>query len=328
MDPIQEAMTTLRKQYGPGVVMRHGDEPEEGYEVISTGSYSLDLALGIGGLPRGRIVELFGPESSGKSTISLHVIAEAQKQGLKCLYVDVEHAFDAGYARAIGVNTDDLYISQPDSGEQALEVMDMFVRTGEMAVVVLDSVASLVPKAELEGDMGDAHVGLQARLMGQGLRKITANVSKSKTLVIFVNQLREKVGGFSRFGTPEITPGGRALKFFSSVRLKVKIKEMLKDGGGRRTVVEVVKNKCSLPSGTAEFSVVWGRGIDRESELIDVGETLGVIAKSGSWYHFGGQQLGQGRDKAGEFVFADPQLHADIESEIKKALGQMARQGQ
>jgi recombination protein RecA len=291
-------------------------------EVIPTGALALDVALGVGGLPRGRIVEIFGPESSGKSTLAMHVVAEAQRNGGACAYIDAEHAMDPVYARAIGVNIDELLISQPDTGEQGLEIADMLVRSGALDVIVVDSVAALVPRAEIEGEMGDSHVGLQARLMSQALRKLTANLNRSKTIAVFINQLREKIGVM--FGSPETTPGGRALKFYSSVRLDIRRIESLKDGAevvGNRTRVKVVKNKVAPPFKQAEFDIMYGKGISREGSVIDLGVDLGIIKKSGAWFTYEGEQLGQGREKAKEFLAASPELMVEITDKVMRKAG-------
>ena len=289
---------------------------------ISTGALALDLALGIGGLPRGRVVEIFGPESSGKSTLAMHVVAEAQRNGGVCAYIDAEHAMDPVYAAAIGVNVDDLYISQPDTGEQALEIADMLIRSGALDVIVIDSVAALVPKAEIEGEMGDAHVGLQARLMSQALRKLTANLNRSRTICIFINQLREKIGVM--FGSPETTPGGRALKFYSSVRLDIRRIESIKDGAevtGNRTRVKVVKNKCAPPFKMAEFDIMYGKGISREGSLLDVAVDLGIVKKSGAWFTYEGEQLGQGRENAKQFLSENLDMTVELMEKIKVLAG-------
>jgi recombination protein RecA len=322
---LEAALSQIEKQFGKGSVMRMGEHTGMGIEVISTGAMALDLALGIGGLPRGRIIELFGPESSGKSTLALHVVAEAQRNGGICVYIDAEHALDPVYAKAIGVDVDELLISQPDTGEQALEIADMLIRSGAMDVIVIDSVAALVPRAELEGDMGDTHVGLQARLMSQALRKLTGTLSKSSTIALFINQLREKVGVI--YGSPEITPGGRALKFYSSVRLDIRRLESIKDGAeiiGNRTRVKVVKNKCAPPFRMAEFDIVYGRGISREGSVLDVAVDLGIAKKSGAWYTYEGEQLGQGRENAKQFLRESPELMVELHQRIRSLVAEKA----
>ena len=319
---LDMALGQIEKQFGKGSIMRMGENLHMNIEAIPTGALALDLALGIGGLPRGRIVEIFGPESSGKST--LHVVAEAQRNGGICAYVDAEHAMDPVYAKAIGVNIDDLLISQPDTGEQALEISDMLIRSGALDVLVIDSVAALTPRAEIEGEMGDSHVGLQARLMSQALRKLTGTLSKSRTIAIFINQLREKIGVM--YGSPEVTPGGRALKFYSSVRLDIRRIETIKDGAdqvGNRTRVKVVKNKCSPPFKQAEFDITFGRGISREGSLLDVGVELGFIKKSGAWFTYEGEQLGQGRENVKTFLIENPQLMAEIDERIRQHLAEL-----
>ncbi len=312
----------IEKQFGKGAIMRLGERGNVGVESISTGALALDLALGIGGLPRGRIVEIFGPESSGKSTLATHVVAEAQRNGGVCAYIDAEHAMDPVYASAIGVNVDDLLISQPDTGEQALEIADMLIRSGALDVLVVDSVAALVPRAEIEGEMGDSHMGLQARLMSQALRKLTGNLNKSRTIAIFINQLREKIGIV--FGNPETTPGGRALKFYSSVRLDIRRIEAIKDGTeviGNRTRVKVVKNKVSAPFRQAEFDIMYGRGISTEGSLLDVGVDLGIVKKSGAWFTYEGEQLGQGRENSKQFLTENLELMVEISEKIRQASG-------
>ena len=319
---LEMAIAQIEKTYGKGSIMRLGDETGRmNVEVIPTGALSLDLALGIGGLPRGRIVEIYGPESSGKSTLALHVVAEAQRQGGVAAYIDAEHALDPTYARAIGVDIDQLLISQPDTGEQALEIADMLVRSGGIDVLVVDSVAALVPKAELEGDMGDAHVGLQARLMSQALRKLTANLNKSRALAIFINQLREKIGVM--FGSPETTPGGRALKFYASIRLDVRRVESIKDGAevvGNRVKVKVAKNKCAPPFRTAEFDLMYGTGISREGSLLDVALELGLVKKSGSWFTYDTVQLGQGRENAKKFLAENVDIALELADKIRERI--------
>ena len=315
-------MGQIEKQFGKGAIMRMGENSHMQIEAISTGTLSLDLALGIGGLPRGRIVELFGPESSGKSTLAMHVVAEAQRNGGICAYIDAEHAMDPIYAKAIGVNVDDLLISQPDTGEQALEITDMLIRSGALDVVVIDSVAALTPRAEIEGEMGDAHVGLQARLMSQALRKLTATLSKSNTIAIFINQLREKIGVM--FGSPEVTPGGRALKFYSSIRLDIRRIESIKDGAeiiGNRTRVKVVKNKCAAPFKQCEFDIMYNKGISREGSLLDVATELGIVRKSGAWYTYEGEQIGQGRENAKVFLTENLELMIEISEKVRQKVG-------
>ena len=319
---LDMALAQIDKQFGKGSIMRLGERPHVGIEAISTGALSLDLALGIGGLPRGRVVEIYGPESSGKSTLAMHVVAEAQRNGGMCAYIDAEHAMDPVYAHAIGVNVDDLLISQPDTGEQALEIADMLIRSGALDVLVIDSVAALVPRAEIEGEMGDTHVGLQARLMSQALRKLTGNLNKSRTVCVFINQLREKIGVM--FGSPETTPGGRALKFYSSVRLDIRRVETIKDGAemiGNRARVKVVKNKVAPPFRQAEFDIMYGKGISREGSLLDVGVDLGIIKKSGAWFTYEGEQLGQGREKVKVYLSESPDLMIEISEKIRVASG-------
>ena len=318
---LDMALGQIEKQFGKGSIMRMGENLHMNIESIPTGALALDLALGIGGLPRGRVVEIFGPESSGKSTLAMHVVAEAQRNGGICAYIDAEHAMDPVYTKAIGVNIDDLLISQPDTGEQALEIADMLIRSGALDVLVIDSVAALTPRAEIEGEMGDSHVGLQARLMSQALRKITGTLSKSQTIAIFINQLREKIGVM--YGSPEVTPGGRALKFYSSVRLDIRRIETIKDGAdqvGNRTRVKVVKNKCSPPFKQAEFDIAFGKGISREGSLLDVGVELGFIKKSGAWFTYEGEQLGQGRENVKNFLTENPQLMAEVDERIREHL--------
>ncbi len=318
---LATALSQIERQFGKGSVMRMGEHVDLGIEAIATGALSLDLALGIGGLPRGRIVELFGPESSGKSTLALHVVAEAQRNGGICAYIDAEHAMDPTYARAIGVNVDDLLISQPDTGEQALEIADMLIRSGAIDVIVIDSVAALTPRAEIEGEMGDSHVGLQARLMSQALRKLAGTLSKSNTIALFINQLREKIGVL--YGSPETTPGGRALKFYASVRLDIRRTESIKDGTeiiGNRTRVKVVKNKVSAPFRQAEFDIMFGTGISREGSLLDVAVDLGLVKKSGAWFTYEGEQLGQGRENVKTFLRENPQLMAEIDDRVRQQL--------
>ncbi|GAB3173160.1 recombination protein RecA [Micromonospora palomenae] len=316
------ALAQIDKQFGKGSVMRLGERPVIQTSVIPTGSIALDVALGVGGLPRGRVVEIYGPESSGKTTVALHAVANAQRAGGIAAFVDAEHALDPDYAKALGVDTDALLVSQPDTGEQALEIADMLVRSGAIDIIVIDSVAALVPRAEIEGEMGDSHVGLQARLMSQALRKITGVLNNTGTTAIFINQLREKIGVM--FGSPETTTGGRALKFYASVRLDVRRIESLKDGTdvvGNRTRVKVVKNKVAAPFKQAEFDIMYGKGISREGSLIDVGVEQAIIRKSGAWYTYDGDQLGQGKEKAREFLKENPDVAAEIEKKILEKLG-------
>jgi recombination protein RecA len=313
------AMSQIDKHFGKGSVMRMGEKVHVDVDSVPTGALALDLALGIGGLPRGRVIEIFGPESSGKSTLAMHVVAEAQRNGGVAAYIDAEHAMDPVYARAIGVNVDELLISQPDTGEQALEISDMLIRSGAIDVLVIDSVAALTPRAEIEGEMGDSHVGLQARLMSQALRKITATLNKTNTIAIFINQLREKIGVM--YGSPEVTPGGRALKFYSSVRLDIRRIEAIKDGTeviGNRTRVKVVKNKVGAPFRQAEFDIMFGKGISREGSLLDVGVDLGLIKKSGAWYTYDGEQLGQGRENAKAFLVENPEIMVEVSERIRQ----------
>jgi recombination protein RecA len=319
---LEMALATIEKQFGTGSVMKMGDKGSMAIEAISTGALALDLALGIGGLPRGRVTEIYGPESSGKSTLAMHVVAEAQRNGGICAYVDAEHAMDPVYATAIGVDIDELLISQPDTGEQALEITDMLIRSGAIDVIVIDSVAALTPRAEIEGDMGDTHVGLQARLMSQALRKLTANLNRSNTICIFINQLREKIGVM--FGSPETTPGGRALKFYSSVRIDIRRIESIKDGAevvGNRTRTKIVKNKVAPPFKQAEFDIMYGRGISREGSLLDVGVELGLVKKAGAWFTYDGEQLGQGRENAKSFLAENPEILVEIDERIRTQVG-------
>ena len=315
---LDTALAQIERQFGKGSVMKMSDRQAQVIEVIPTGSIALDIALGIGGLPRGRIVEIYGPESSGKTTLTLHAIANAQKAGGICAFIDAEHAFDAEYAKKLGVDIDALLVSQPDTGEQALEIMDMLIRSGALDLVVVDSVAALVPRAEIEGEMGDSHMGLQARLMSQALRKITGALHQSKTTAIFINQLREKIGVF--FGSPETTTGGKALKFYASVRLDIRRIETLKDGQdavGNRTRVKVVKNKMAPPFKQAEFDIIYGTGISREGSLIDMGVEIGVVKKAGAWYTYEADQLGQGKENARTFLLDNPDLANEIETKIR-----------
>jgi len=313
----------IERKYGKGAIMRLGDNPSKlDYSVISTGSLALDVALGVGGIPRGRVVEIFGPEASGKTTLALQIIAQAQKTGGVAAFIDAEHALDSVYARNLGVDVDNLLVSQPDTGEQALEIAEMLVRSGALDVVVVDSVAALVPRAEIEGDMGDSHVGLQARLMSQALRKLSGVISKSQTSVIFINQLREKIG--IMFGNPEVTPGGRALKFYSSVRIDIRRIESLKQGVdivGNRVRAKIVKNKVAPPFKKAEFDIVYGKGISREGTLIDMGADQGIVNKSGAWYTYGDERLGQGKENAKQFLQENLKIADEIEKKIKVAVG-------
>jgi len=319
---LEMALASIDKQFGKGSIMRMGEKTSLGIDTVPTGALALDLALGIVGLPRGRVVEIFGPESSGKSTLAMHVVAEAQRNGGICAYVDAEHAMDPIYARAIGVDIDQLLISQPDTGEQALEIVDMLVRSGALDVVVIDSVAALTPRAEIEGEMGDTHVGLQARLMSQALRKLTGNLNKTNTIAIFINQLREKIGVM--FGSPETTPGGRALKFYSSVRLDIRRIESIKDGAevvGSRTRVKVVKNKVAPPFKQAEFDIMYGKGISREGSLLDLGVEMAIIKKSGAWFTYEGEQLGQGRENAKNYLQANPEIMVEVSEKVRQMAG-------
>ena len=316
------ALAQIDKNFGKGSVMRLGDDTRPPVAVIPTGSVALDVALGVGGLPRGRVVEIYGPESSGKTTVALHAVANAQKAGGNAAFIDAEHALDPEYARKLGVDVDNLLVSQPDTGEQALEIADMLIRSGGLDIIVIDSVAALVPKAEIDGEMGDSHVGLQARLMSQALRKITGALSATGTTAIFINQLREKIGVF--FGSPETTTGGKALKFYASVRIDIRRIGALKDGDqtvGNRTKVKVVKNKMAPPFKVAEFDILYGEGISREGGLLDLGVDTGVLRKSGAWYTYGTDQLGQGKENSRNFLKDNPQLAAEIEEKILAALG-------
>ena len=319
---LDTALAQVEKSFGKGSAMRLGDRPVQDVEVIPTGSLALDMALGIGGLPRGRIVEIYGPESSGKTTLALHVVANAQKAGGVAAFIDAEHALDPVYARHLGVDTDSLIVSQPDNGEQALEIADMLIRSGALDVIVIDSVAALVPKAEIEGEMGDSHVGLQARLMSQALRKMTGALAQANTTAIFINQLREKIGVF--FGNPETTTGGKELKFYSSVRLDIRRIQTLKNGDeavGSRTKVKVVKNKMAPPFKSAEFDVLYGEGISKEGSIIDMALQSNVVKKSGSWFTYNGDQLGQGRENVRKYLKDNPELAAEIETKVKEAFG-------
>jgi recombination protein RecA len=319
---IEAALAQIDKQFGKGSIMRLGSREKIDVPAIPTGSLSLDAALGVGGMPRGRVVEIFGPESSGKTTLALHVIAEAQRRGGMAAFVDAEHALDATYAGKLGVDTDNLLVSQPDSGEQALEITEVLIRSGAVDVLVIDSVAALVPRSELEGEMGDAQMGLQARLMSQALRKLTSVVSKSKTCLIFINQLREKIGVM--FGNPETTTGGRALKFYSSIRLDIRRIASLKEGDvviGSRAKVKVVKNKVAAPFREAEFDILYGEGISKEGDLIDLGVDHKVIEKSGAWYAIDGERMGQGRENARQFLKDNPDIRSEVDSRLRKGLG-------
>ena len=318
-EAIQTAMKNIEKMYGKGSIMRLGDQTNLNVEVIPTGSLALDLALGIGGVPKGRIIEIYGPESSGKTTLALHIVAQAQKAGGEVAFVDAEHALDPTYARALGVNIDEMLISQPDTGEQALEITEALVRSGALDVVVVDSVAALVPRAEIEGEMGDSYVGLHARLMSQALRKLTGAINKTNCVVVFINQLREKVGVV--YGNPEVTTGGRALKFYASVRIDVRRVETLKSGGeliGNRTKAKVVKNKMAPPFREAEFDIMYGEGISKVGELLDLGVKLDLVQKSGSWFSMGETRIGQGRDAAKQYLRDHPEIAEDLEAAIRR----------
>lgn len=319
---LETALGKIAKDHGKGAIMRMGDKTSMDIEVVSTGDLTLDLALGVGGLPKGRVTEIYGPESSGKTTLAMHVVAEAQKLGGICAYVDAEHAVDPVYAEAIGVNVEELLISQPDTGEQALEIVDTLIKSNSLAVIVVDSVAALTPRAEIEGDMGDSHVGLQARLMSQAMRKITANLNHSHTVVIFINQLREKIGVM--FGSPETTPGGRALKFYSSVRLDIRRIGQIKDGVeivGNETRVKVVKNKVAPPFKQAEFQIMYGEGISLVGSLIEVGVQYDIVKKSGAWYTYDGEQLGQGKANAKQFLLDNPDVFDAINTKVRTEIG-------
>ena len=321
---LQAALTQIERQYGKGSVMRLGDDPKNGeaIEVVSTGSIGLDAALGVGGLPQGRIVEIYGPESSGKTTLTLESIAQAQKKGLTCAFIDAEHALDPQYAKRLGVDTDNLLVSQPDTGEQALEIVDMLVRSAAVGMIVIDSVAALTPKAEIEGDMGDSHMGLQARLLSQALRKLTGNIQKSNTLVVFINQLRMKIGVM--FGNPETTTGGNALKFYSSVRLDIRRIGAIKKGDeifGNQTRVKVVKNKVAPPFKQTEFDILYNQGISKESELISIGVEHDIVEKSGAWYSYDGTRIGQGKDNVRDFLKENTEMAEEIEGKVRTALG-------
>ncbi|GGN63070.1 recombinase RecA [Oceanobacillus indicireducens] len=315
---LDMALRQIEKQFGKGSIMKLGEEQNQQIATIPSGSLALDVALGIGGYPRGRVIEIYGPESSGKTTFALHAIAEAQRQGGQAAFIDAEHALDPTYARVLGVNTDELLLSQPDTGEQALEITEALVRSGAVDIIVVDSVAALVPKAEIEGEMGDSHMGLQARLMSQALRKLSGAINKSNATAIFINQVREKIGVM--FGNPETTPGGRALKFYSSVRLEVRRAETLKQGNemiGNRTRVKVVKNKVAPPFKQAEVDIMYGEGISKEGEIIDVGADLDIVQKSGAWYSYKGERLGQGRENAKTFMKENPEIFEEVNREIR-----------
>ena len=320
---LDAALGQIEKQYGKGAVMKLGDSAANmNVETIPTGSLSLDIALGLGGVPKGRIIEVYGPESSGKRTVALHMVAEVQKRGGIAGFIDAEHALDPAYAKNIGVDIENLYISQPDNGEQALEITETMVRSGAVDIIIVDSVAALVPKAEIDGDMGDSHVGLQARLMSQALRKLTAAISKSNCIVIFINQLREKVGVM--FGNPETTTGGRALKFYSSIRLDVRRIEALKQGGemvGNRTRIKVVKNKVAPPFREAEFDIMFGKGISKEGDVLDLAASVGIVQKSGAWFAYGGDKIGQGRENAKAYLREHPEIMDEIEHKVRVAYG-------
>jgi len=314
---IDMAVTQIEKLFGKGSIMKLGEKPIEAVQVVSTGSIALDIALGIGGLPRGRVIEIYGPEASGKTTLALQVVAEMQKQGGTASFIDAEHALDVGYAKRIGVNTDDLLISQPDSGEQALDICEILVRSAAVDIVVVDSVAALVPRAEIEGEMGDAHMGLQARLMSQALRKLTATISKSMTTVVFINQIRQKIG--IMFGNPETTTGGNALKFYSSIRLDIRRIASIKDGQevvGNRTRVKIVKNKLAPPFKEVEFDIIFGQGISREGDVVDLGTDMGIIERAGTWYSYNESRIGQGRENAKDFLKKHPDIMKEIETKI------------
>ncbi|MBB6282234.1 recombinase RecA [Geobacillus subterraneus] len=319
---LEQALKQIERQFGKGAIMKLGEQAERQISTVPSGSLALDIALGVGGYPRGRIVEIYGPESSGKTTVALHAIAEVQKRGGQAAFIDAEHALDPIYAQKLGVNIDELLLSQPDTGEQALEIAEALVRSGAVDIIVIDSVAALVPKAEIEGEMGDAHVGLQARLMSQALRKLSGAINKSKTIAIFINQIREKVGVM--FGNPETTPGGRALKFYASVRLEVRRAEQIKQGNdmvGNKTKIKVVKNKVAPPFKTADVDIMYGEGISREGEIIDMASELDIVQKSGSWYSYKDERLGQGRENAKQFLKENPHIADEIARAIRKHYG-------
>lgn len=316
---LDMALRQIEKQFGKGSIMKLGEQAEQKVSTISSGSLSLDIALGVGGYPRGRIIEVYGPESSGKTTVALHAIAEVQQNGGQAAFIDAEHALDPEYAKNLGVNIDELLLSQPDTGEQALEIAEALVRSGAIDIIVIDSVAALVPKAEIEGEMGDSHVGLQARLMSQALRKLSGAISKSKTIAIFINQIREKVGVM--FGNPETTPGGRALKFYSSIRLEVRRAETLKQGNemvGNRTRIKIVKNKVAPPFKQADVDIMYGEGISKEGEILDIGSNLDIVEKSGAWYSYNGERLGQGRENSKQFLKENPEMLEEIHLAIRE----------
>ncbi|MDR0979330.1 MAG: recombinase RecA [Lachnospiraceae bacterium] len=316
---LEVALNQIEKQFGKGSVMKLGDFQAMNIEAIPTGALGLDIALGIGGVPRGRIIEVFGPESSGKTTLALHIISEAQKQGGEAAFIDAEHALDPVYAKHLGVDIDNLIVSQPDTGEQALEIAEALTRSGAIDVIVVDSVAALVPKAEIDGDMGDSHIGLQARLMSQALRKLAGVINKSKTIIIFINQLREKVG--IMFGNPEVTPGGRALKFYASVRLDIRKIENIKTDGeviGNRARVKVIKNKVAPPFREAEFDIIYGKGISKEGNILDIAVNLNIVEKSGSWFAYSGEKIGQGRENAKQYLLDNPKIMQEIETKIRE----------
>ncbi|WP_428908595.1 recombinase RecA [Niallia sp. Krafla_26] len=319
---LEQALKQIEKQFGKGSIMKLGEQSDRVISTISTGSLAVDAALGVGGYPRGRIIEIYGPESSGKTTVALHAIAEVQKTGGQAAFIDAEHALDPTYAQKLGVDIDELLLSQPDTGEQALEIAEALVRSGAVDIVVVDSVAALVPKAEIEGEMGDSHMGLQARLMSQALRKLSGAINKSNTIAIFINQVREKIGVM--FGNPETTPGGRALKFYSSVRLEVRRAEAIKQGSeivGNRTKIKVVKNKVAPPFRTAEVDIMYGEGISQEGEIVDIGAELDIIEKSGSWYSYNGERVGQGRENAKQFLKENPEIRAQVQQQIRNHFG-------
>jgi len=328
MEALNNTIKSIEKQFGRGSIMRLGEAAAMNIDVIPTGCMSLNMALGVGGLPRGRIIEIFGPESSGKTTVALQAVAQAQREGGMAAFIDAEHALDPLYARKLGVNINDLLVAQPDSGEQALEICEALVRSGAIDIVVIDSVAALVPRAELDGEMGDSHVGLQARLMSQAMRKLTAHISKSGSCVVFINQIREKIGVM--YGNPETTTGGRALKFYSSVRIEVKKGEAIKQGTeliGNRTTAKVVKNKVAPPFKLAEFDLMYGQGISREGDILDMASSMEIIQKSGSWYSYEGERLGQGRENAKEYIRNNPDFFNNMETRIKEALSNRLNSG-